>query len=106
MPLVMEFHDGRRWRHLTALTAESAEGSISAARPSGTRDMILFRCDGDRSVIRRSTGGYDWEDGLTTVIVPVGGFEEVTVLTAGECYELTASTGRGVPYTVRWRHED
>jgi len=106
MRLIMEWHDGQQWRHLATLTPESAEGSISASGLLGDRDVILFRCLGDHSRVRRSIGGFDTADGPARVVTPLLGFEELAVLRAGECHELTAITDRGIPYTVRWRHED
>jgi hypothetical protein len=66
--------------------------------------VILFRCESDRSVIRFSSAGADFEAGAERVIIPLSGFEELAVLGPGQSFERDVTTDRGLSCRVRWTH--
>lgn len=106
MPLILEVSaDGSGWRRAATLNPGDPEGSICDNRDDG-RDVLMFRCEPRRSVIRRSSGGVDFEVGPERVIMPLG-LEELAVLADGESFERDVTTGRGVSCRVggRWCRE-
>jgi hypothetical protein len=102
VPLILEVSGGSDWKQAAVMNPGDPEGSVSDNREDG-RDILMFRCEAARSVIRRSTGGADFETGPGRVIVPFG-FEELAVLADGESFERDVTTDRGVSFRVRWRH--
>jgi hypothetical protein len=64
--------DGQEWTRGGTLSPGQPEGSISHNWPDGKRDVILFRCHGDYSVIRLSVAGVDYEDGDDRMIMSAG----------------------------------
>jgi hypothetical protein len=104
MRLVLEIKDGGGWRELGAVKPGDT-GSASHNTPSG-RHMILFSCHGDFSVIERSVGGVDIEEGLTRRISTVG-TEEIAQLLPGETFETWIRTDRmDRPALFRFRHAE
>lgn len=105
MPLLVEVATAEGWLPASVLFPGDPEASMSSNHPRG-RDIILFRCEQDRSVISRSTGGADWETGGGTgrAIASLG-IAELAVLGPGESFELTATSDRGHTHTVRWTHQ-
>lgn len=104
MTLILEVSaGGSGWRRAAALNPGDPEGSISDNRGGG-RDVLMFRCEPGRSVIRRSSAGVDFEDGPDRVVLPLAGFEELASLGPGESFERDVITGRGISCRVRWRH--
>jgi hypothetical protein len=80
-------------------------GSLSHNPPEGQRQIILFSCHGDHSLIRRSTGGADVELGAGRVVGSLG-YEEMAKLHAGERFEcLVLPDKRTRAMRVRFRHE-
>jgi hypothetical protein len=102
MGLRIEISDGcGGWRPVAGMRPGDREGSISDSKP-GRRDVIMFRCEPGRSVIRRSRAGADWEQGAERAVVPLAGFEELAVLVPGESFEMAVTSDRGVSYVARW----
>ena len=105
--LLLEVADGRGgWRPAAILRPGDPPGSISSNHAGG-RDIFLFRCEPDRSVISRSTGGADFEaaDGAIRAVAAAG-LAEVAVLGPGESFDLTVLPDRSPVYTVRWTHKE
>jgi hypothetical protein len=96
--------DGREWKPGTALTPGQPEGSISHNWPDGKRDLILFRCCGDHSLIRLSAGGADFECGDDRAIVTTG-FREIARLGPDDSFDMAITSDRGLSYRVRWTHK-
>ena len=87
------------------LLAGDDEGSITDIAEAGARHIILFRCDGARSVISRSAGGIDFEAGPHRVVGLLGGREILADLGDGESYERdVTSADLRVAYRARWTH--
>lgn len=94
------------WVTLAALTPEMPEGSITDTAQGG-RDIIMFRCEGDRSVISRSADGIDFEAGqLRAVLLPIEGRETLAELSGGQVYERDVRSDQGIAYRARWTHRD
>lgn len=96
------FGNTGRWTVIASLGPHDPPGSISRITPGG-RDVIIFRCAGDHSVIERPIAGADWETGAQRVIATTG-TEVLATLTAGQSYEADVVSDRGVAYTARWSH--
>jgi hypothetical protein len=93
------------WKTASVLGPADQEGSISDTRPDGVRDVILFRCEGGKSVISRSGGGIDFEEASQArVVLPFAGRETLAELGAGEVYERDVRTDRGTCCRARWTH--
>lgn len=104
MPLILEVSaGGSGWKRAAVLNPGDREGSVSDCR-DGHRDVILFRCDGDRSIIRASATGMDFEAGDERTVVTLG-TAELAALTAGESFARYVTTDRGMSCQIRWRHE-
>lgn len=91
------------WRTLGVLRAAGRAGSITDTRP-GSREIISFRCEGNRSVISRSAGGIDFEAGPLRALVPLKGSETLAELGDGQVYERDVISDRGIAYRARWTH--
>jgi hypothetical protein len=82
-------------------------GSLSHNGPSG-REVYLFECRGDHSVLLRSKAGADVELGAARVIENLDGFEEVARMDAEhpsfECWLRTDRDSETRRY--RFRHEE
>jgi hypothetical protein len=98
--------DGTGWATLDTLTPASPEGSITSMTGDGGRDVLLFRCEGARSVIWRSAGGVDFEDGPNRVVMPLKGREMLAELHDGGVYEQDVRTDRGIACRARWTHRE
>ncbi len=99
---------GGAWLPIAELGPHDREGSISDNQPGG-RDVILFRCDGHRSVIHRSAAGADFDLGSLTgrpirAVIPSGGLDLIAELTDGQWHEMDVRTDRGISRRVRWTH--
>lgn len=93
------------WQTLGVLRAADREGSITDTRP-GSREIILFRCEGNRSVISRSAGGVDYEAGEARTVLPLQGRVTLAELNDGDFYERDVTSDRGIAYRARWTHRD
>ncbi len=103
MPLILEASAGGcDWKQAGVLNPGDREGSLSDCR-DGRRDVILFRCEPERSVIYASDAGMDSESGDERTVIALG-TTELAVLTEGESFERNVTTDRGASYRVRWRH--
>jgi hypothetical protein len=103
--LVVEVAIRRGWNQAGLLHAGDPPGSLSHNPPEGQRQIILFSCHGDHSLIRRSTGGADIELGAGRVVGTLG-YEEMAKLRAGEHFEcLLLPDKRTRAMRVRFRHE-
>lgn len=91
------------WLTLGTLTPGDQEGSITDIT-DGRRNVLLFRCEGERSIVSRSVGGTDWEVGAERVVVPLAGRERVAVLADGQSYERQLLSDAGLEYRARWTH--
>ena len=94
---------GSEWRQLALLSPGDREGSVSHAPLGGTRDVIMFACHGDHSMIRRSAAGADYETGTARVIATVG-MIELARLRDGGTFEMDVISDRGIKYRARWTH--
>jgi hypothetical protein len=94
------------WTTAGTLSAADREGSITDTTGPGARDIILFRCDGDRSVVCRSAGGIDFEAGPVRAVLPLEGRETLAELRDGQVYERDVRSDRGIAYRARWTHRD
>ena len=97
---------GSGWVTLGELTPESQPGSVTDSAEGGSRRIIVFRCDGDRSVISCSAAGFDFEDGPDRVVIPAGGLEVLAELRDGQSHELDVTSESGREYRARWTHRD
>jgi hypothetical protein len=87
-------------------------GVVAVGDPPGSmshntldrRDLIVFVCVGDRSVVSRSLGA-DMEVGAMRAVFPLGEAEVLASLAAGQTYETDIVTDSGAAYRVRWTHE-
>jgi hypothetical protein len=95
---------GDGWVTLGILIPEDPEGSISSMTGDGGRDILLFRCEGVRSVVSRSVGGLDFTDGPDRIVVPLGGREILADLGAGQSYERDVTSDALREYRARWTH--
>lgn len=88
------------------LMAGEPGGSLSHNAPHGAREVYLFECRGDHSVLLRSTSGADIELGAIRTI-STEGFEEVARMDAETpSFECWLQTGRDrEPRRFRFRHE-
>lgn len=103
MPLVMEISPGGRgWRPVAVLNPGDPEGSISNRR-ADRRDVILFRCEEQRSVVYRSAAGADYVSGVQRIVAALG-TEELAALGDGESFELDVTMDSGLSGRVRWTH--
>lgn len=105
MPLYVEIRKPGAWIQVGApLTEGDAPGSISHHAPDG-RQIYVFACLGDRSVVRRSIAGLDMEIGMARVI-SAAGLEDVAVLTPEdpECEIWVSSKRSREPRRMRLRH--
>jgi hypothetical protein len=96
---------GDEWRPGTTLAPGDPEGSISHNWPDGKRDLILFRCCGDYSLIRLSAAGTDFEYGHDR-IVTTAGLREIARLEPGDRFDMAVVSDRGASYRARWTHQD
>ena len=104
--LLMEVSaDGGGWRYGTTLVPGDREGSISHNWPDGKRDVILFRCCGDHSLVRLSSAGGDFEHGSDRIITTAG-FREIARLGPGDSFDMAVTSDRGVSYRAKWTHLD
>jgi hypothetical protein len=98
---------GGTWATLDTLDPATPEGSITDITGDGRRDVILFRCEGSRSVISRSVAGIDYRDdgGKKRVVVPLGGVDVLAELSDGQSYERDITSDAGLGYRARWTHQ-
>src|ERR1017187_11016502 len=85
-----------KWAKLATLTPDDPPGSISQNTLTG-RDVIMFRCAGDHSVVERSVLGADMEAGSQRAIVTAG-TEGLGPLPPGETHQGGRGSGKGTPY--------
>jgi hypothetical protein len=97
---------GDNWIRLGTLTPETPEGSVTSMTGDGGRDILLFRCDGARSVVSRSAGGFDFTVGQDRIVVPVDRRETLAELATGQSYERDVTSDAGREYRARWTHRD
>jgi hypothetical protein len=91
------------WTLLATLRPHDRPGSVSRNMPDGHRDVIMFDCNEDHSVISRSVFGADMEEG-TERVISTAGIEVLATLMPGQSYETNVISDRGVAYTARWTH--
>jgi hypothetical protein len=96
---------GQDWQPGVALAPQDGEGSISDICGPDARHIILFRCQGETSVVARSTGGMDFTEGLSRYVLAEGR-ELLAELADGQSYEQEVTSDSGVPYRARWTHRD
>lgn len=94
------------WKTASVLGPADREGSISDTRQDGVRDVILFRCEGGKSVISRAGGGIGFEAGQVRSVLPFAGRETLAELAAGEVYEQDVRTDQGTCCRARWTHRE
>jgi hypothetical protein len=107
MPLLYEILAPTSWQPVAVINQTDRIGSISDIS-QGVRDIILFRCYGDHSVIYRSVGGADFEvDGTTARgVLMIEGMEALAKLHNGESYEQAILSDHKLAYRARWTHVD
>jgi hypothetical protein len=92
------------WTTIGSLGPVDREGSITDMT-GGRRDVLLFRCEGGRSVISRSAAGIDFESGPDRVVLPLDGRRQtLAVLGDGQAYERDVISDAGREYRARWTH--
>jgi hypothetical protein len=94
---------GAEWKQIARLGPDDQEGSVSHNVAGGNRDVIMFACCGDYSVIRHSVAGADYEAGPDRVIL-TDGTEELARLGPGESFEMDVVSDSGIAYRARWSH--
>jgi hypothetical protein len=108
MPLTMKawVPGAGEWITVGTLAEGDPEGSITDITGDGGRDVLLFRCEGARSVISRSAGGFDFEVGpKLRAVAPLAGREVLAELGDGESYERDVTSADTLrEYTARWTH--
>lgn len=104
MPLIYEARQGSNgWRKIGMLFSDSPAGSIAHTGAEGEREIIVFTCNGETSIIAISRGGVDQEVGLVREITSIG-FDVVATLADGEEFVMPVKS-RHLDYDARWRHE-
>jgi hypothetical protein len=95
------------WVTLGAMAPGEPEGSVTDVTGGG-RDILLFRCDGARSVVSRLAGAIDFDIGPGTrvVMLPDGGREILAELAAGQSYERDVISDARREYRARWSHRN
>jgi len=92
------------WKTLGILTPETLEGSVTDMT-GGIRDILLFRCDGARSVVSRLAGASDITAGpVRAVKIPAAGLETLAELGDGQSYEREVISDNLTGYRARWTH--
>jgi hypothetical protein len=95
---------GGDWVTLGTLTPETLEGSVTDITGGG-RDILLFRCDGARSVVSRLADPPAFDAGpLRAVRLPITGREILADLGDGHSYELDVISEKRRGYRARWTH--
>lgn len=105
-PLVFEMRQLKKWVELGRLGPEDTNGSLSHNGPAG-RQVYMFGCHGDHSVIKRSEAGVDTDVGPLRITAALG-YEEIARLTEESApYEFWLKTDNmREPILVRFRHEE
>lgn len=106
MSLLVERYTPERkgWRRLGELHADGPPGSISHNPTEGPRELIMFSCQGEHSLITRSVAGVDAEIGAARVITSVG-TETIARLEPGKQLELMLRIDNvAMPQRIRFRH--
>lgn len=103
--LIVEFRAKGKWHPVDPPLGPGEAGSVSHNGPAG-RQLYVFQCEGDHSIMRRSSVGIDREDGVLREITSAG-FEDVAEIIPGVPYECFLKTDRmREPMRFRFRHED
>jgi hypothetical protein len=103
--LIVEARVDGEWRAVTRLGPSSPPASVSHNGPAG-RQVYVYRCCGDHSVLLRSKAGADVTDGELRVL-PSAGLEDVARLTpeAPTTDFWLRFDGADDSLHVRFRHE-
>ena len=102
--LLMEVSaDGLEWQFGTTLPPGEPGGSISHNWQDGKRDVILFRCCGDHSLIWLSGAGADFLDGDDRIVISAG-TREIARLGPDDSFDMAVTSDQGASYRVRWTH--
>src|ERR1700752_4882599 len=111
MSLKVEIAHSGGWRLIGELHEADPPGSMTHNPPEGARQVVLFTCCGQYSLIERSRGGGDITYGTTRAVAPADGPDKLPRRGAGEQLGLllrpdalpgvhgTISTAR-----IRFRH--
>jgi hypothetical protein len=102
--LMFEARVDGRWVGLPALRYGDLPGSISGNTLEG-RGVVMFRCEGDHSVIEHSLRGEDIEAGAIRTVLTAG-TQVLATLADGQSCELDVVSDRGTAYRARWTHRD
>jgi hypothetical protein len=104
--LRVEMYAKDEWREVGRLESGDKPGSMSdndVGEIPARREVLIFRCLGDRSVITRSVAGADACIGPNRSVVAVA--EEILAdLQPGQSFEKTVQTDNGFSFLVRWTH--
>ena len=71
---------------------------------TGARDLIVFRCDGERSAVCLSMPGTTTTEVGRERAVITDGLEALASLSSGQSFERDVTTDRGMSCRVRWTH--
>ncbi len=93
MPLRIEVYKNGKWIKVGELTKHDPPGSFSNISPDGRREIYIFECFGNKSVIYRSKGGIDREIGSLREIYTFG-LERIKELGKGNSYEMEIGTDK------------
>lgn len=107
MSLVIERYapEQKGWQQLGELVADGPPGSLSHNPTEGPRELIMFSCQGEHSLITRSIAGVDTEIGLARMVSTVG-TEPIAHLEAGQKLELMLRLDNvAMPQRIRFRHQ-
>jgi len=104
--LRVEMYAGGKWSEAGLLKPGDQPGSLSDSSIGETparRDVLIFRCLGDRSRVTRSAGGVDLCTGPDRHVATVAE-EMLADLQPGQSFEKTVWLDSGRSFLVRWTH--
>jgi hypothetical protein len=90
------------WRRLGEQGPAGPPGSMSD-NGAGRREVLLFCCQGDHSIVARSRRGLDIAQGFAREVY-ASDADVLARLGPGQSYERVVTPDRQVPVRVRWTH--
>lgn len=89
------------WKHTATFRPTDPPGSLSHDH-EGQREIIMFSCHGNYSIVEQADGGIDVKEGIARTIYTIGR-TELAPLRPGEQFERIVIQ-KNVAIHVRWTH--